>query len=115
MVCVRCSTDNPESATFCNSCGWRIRADTSKNKKAPRFLVCTKCSTKHSEGAKCCNSCGWKLQGDGSPLGFLAPRIVEAIAEGRQPVDLTLEALTRRIDLPLRWSAQHQALGVSRK
>jgi site-specific DNA recombinase len=47
------------------------------------------------------------------PLGFLAPRIVETIAEGRQPVDLTLEALTRRIDLPLLWSAQHQALGMN--
>jgi hypothetical protein len=46
------------------------------------------------------------------PLGFLAPRIVEAIAEGRQPVDFTLEALTRRIDLPLLWSAQEQALGI---
>ncbi|MGD0291323.1 MAG: recombinase family protein [Candidatus Binataceae bacterium] len=46
------------------------------------------------------------------PLGFLSPRIVEAIAEGCQPVDLTVEALTRRIDLPLLWSAQHQALGI---
>ena len=46
------------------------------------------------------------------PLGFLAPRIVEAIATGRQPVDLTLKALTRRIDLPLLWSAQHQLLGM---
>jgi hypothetical protein len=49
------------------------------------------------------------------PLGFLSPRIIEAIAEGRQPVDLTLEALTRRIDLPLLWSAQHQALGMKMK
>jgi len=46
------------------------------------------------------------------PLGFLAPRIVEAIAEGCQPVDMTIEALTRRIDLPLLWSAQHQTLGM---
>jgi site-specific DNA recombinase len=46
------------------------------------------------------------------PLGFLAPRIIEAIAEGRQPVELTVEALTRRIDLPLLWSAQRQALGI---
>ncbi len=46
------------------------------------------------------------------PLGFLSPRIVEAIAEGRQPVELTVEALTRRIDLPLLWSAQEQALGI---
>jgi site-specific DNA recombinase len=46
------------------------------------------------------------------PLGFLSPRIIEAIAEGRQPVELTVEALTRRIDLPLLWSAQEQALGM---
>ena len=46
------------------------------------------------------------------PLGFLAPRIIEAIAEGRQPVELTVEALSRRIDLPLLWSAQEQALGM---
>jgi hypothetical protein len=45
------------------------------------------------------------------PLGFLSPRIIEAIATGRQPVELTVEALTRRIDLPLLWSAQRQALG----
>jgi hypothetical protein len=35
------------------------------------------------------------------PLGFISPRIIEAIAEGRQPVELTVEALTLRIDLPL--------------
>jgi hypothetical protein len=46
------------------------------------------------------------------PLAFLSPRIIEAIAEGRQPVDLTLEALTRLIDLPLLWSAQQQRLGI---
>ena len=46
------------------------------------------------------------------PLGFLSPRIIEAIAEGRQPVELTVEMLTRRIDLPLLWSAQEQALGM---
>lgn len=46
------------------------------------------------------------------PLGFLAPRIIEAIAEGRQPVELTVEALTRRIDLPLLWSAQFRVLGI---
>jgi site-specific DNA recombinase len=45
-------------------------------------------------------------------LGFLSPRIVEAIAEGRQPPDLTVIRLTRRIDLPLLWSAQEQVLGI---
>jgi hypothetical protein len=46
------------------------------------------------------------------PLGFLSPRIIEAIAEGRQPPGLTLEALTRRIDLPLLWSGQEQVLVI---
>ena len=46
------------------------------------------------------------------PLGFLSPRVVEAIVEGRQPPDLTVMALTRRIDLPLLWSAQEEALGL---
>jgi site-specific DNA recombinase len=47
------------------------------------------------------------------PLGFLSPRVVEAIVEGRQPPDLSVMAtLIRRIDLPLLWSAQEQALGL---
>ncbi len=45
-------------------------------------------------------------------LGALSPRIVEAIVEGRQPPDLTVITLTRRIDLPLLWSAQEQTLGI---
>jgi site-specific DNA recombinase len=45
-------------------------------------------------------------------LWFLSPRIVEAIAEGRQPPDLSVTRLTRLTDLPLIWSAQEQALGV---
>jgi site-specific DNA recombinase len=45
-------------------------------------------------------------------LGFLSPRIVEAIAEGRQSPDLTVIGLTRRIDLPLLWSAQESALSI---
>jgi hypothetical protein len=45
-------------------------------------------------------------------LGFLSPGIVEAIAEGHQPPDLTVIGLTRRVDLPLLWKAQERALGV---
>jgi site-specific DNA recombinase len=48
----------------------------------------------------------------GMRLAFLSPGIVEAIAEGRQPVDLTALALLERIDLPPFWSAQEQALGI---
>ena len=33
-------------------------------------------------------------------LAFLAPRIVEAIVEGRQPADLSTLAITQRIELP---------------
>jgi hypothetical protein len=45
-------------------------------------------------------------------LGFLSPRIVEAIVEGHQPPDLTVIGLTRRVDLPPLWRAQEQALGL---
>jgi DNA invertase Pin-like site-specific DNA recombinase len=45
-------------------------------------------------------------------LAFLAPEIVEAIVEGRQPTTLTAEALTRRIELPLSWCSQRTALNV---
>jgi hypothetical protein len=41
-------------------------------------------------------------------LGFLSPRIVEAIALGHQPPELNLFALVRQLDLPLLWSAQKQ-------
>jgi len=46
-------------------------------------------------------------------LAFLAPEIVEAIAAGSQPPELTAEALAERIDLPLLWTAQEQAVGIA--
>ena len=47
-------------------------------------------------------------------LAFLAPTIVERIAEGRQPPDLTAQFLsTGRGDLPLSWSAQEKLLGFA--
>ena len=42
-------------------------------------------------------------------LAFLAPRIVEAIATGHQPAELTAKALTERIELPLLWSEQERS------
>jgi site-specific DNA recombinase len=45
------------------------------------------------------------------PLAFLAPDIVEAIAAGRQPPDLTAHRLIRAVELPIVWSAQKQLLG----
>jgi len=36
--------------------------------------------------------------------------MVEAIAKGRQPADLSTLAMTQRIELSSLWSAQQQAL-----
>ena len=46
-------------------------------------------------------------------LAFLAPRIVEAIATGHQPPELTAKALTERIELPLLWNEQERSVGIS--
>jgi hypothetical protein len=46
-------------------------------------------------------------------LAFLAPKIVEAIAAGRQPPELTAEALAERIELPLLWTEQERAVEIS--
>jgi site-specific DNA recombinase len=46
-------------------------------------------------------------------LAFLSPRIVEAIVAGHQPLELTAKALTERIELPLLWSEQEHAVGIS--
>src|SRR5229473_2643201 len=46
------------------------------------------------------------------PLAFLAPDIIEAIAAGRQPPDLTAHRVIRTVDLPIAWAAQKQLLGV---
>ena len=45
-------------------------------------------------------------------LAFLAPPIVELIAQGRQPAELTAEMLTRRTVLPLEWPAQKRELSL---
>jgi len=45
------------------------------------------------------------------PLAFLAPDIVASVLSGTQPVDLTAEALTKRISLPLAWADQRKRLG----
>ena len=45
-------------------------------------------------------------------LGFLSPKIVEAIAEGQQAPELTVIALIRRLDLPLLWRGQEQVLSI---
>jgi site-specific DNA recombinase len=45
-------------------------------------------------------------------LAFLAPRIVEAIAAGHQPPELTAKALTERVEIPLLWNEQERVVGI---
>ena len=42
-------------------------------------------------------------------LAFLSPELVEAILQGRQPVELTATRLTE-LDLPLDWTEQRRLL-----
>ena len=46
-------------------------------------------------------------------LSFLAPDIIAAIVEGRQPASLTGRRLLRVTDLPLDWAGQRRVLGFS--
>jgi site-specific DNA recombinase len=45
-------------------------------------------------------------------LTFLAPEIVEAIAAGRQPQELSAEVLSRRTVLVADWEEQKRLLGM---
>ena len=42
-------------------------------------------------------------------LAFLSPELVEAILQGRQPIELTATRLTE-LDLPLDWTEQRRLL-----
>ena len=44
-------------------------------------------------------------------LAFLAPDIIDAILDGRHPVDLTAERLLVHEDLPIDWQEQRRQLG----
>ena len=46
-------------------------------------------------------------------LNFLAPDIVTAILDGRQPIELTARSLLRVADLPIEWKKQRQVLGFA--
>ncbi len=46
-------------------------------------------------------------------LVFLAPDITESIIAGYQPPDLSVEKLTKRIELPMDWAQQRQIFGFA--
>ena len=46
-------------------------------------------------------------------IGWLAPDIITAIMDGRQPPDLTGRKLLRATNIPLEWAGQRRALGFA--
>jgi len=61
-----------------------------------------------------CNGVGKQYVSRLIRLAFLAPEMVERIVAGRQPPELTAQALrTGRFDIPVGWAAQKRALGFS--
>ena len=46
------------------------------------------------------------------PLAFLAPSVIGAILEGRQPADLNSKQLMYRTDLAAGWNSQRNKLGI---
>jgi site-specific DNA recombinase len=46
-------------------------------------------------------------------ISWLAPDIITAILDGRQPVQLTARHLLRCVDIPLEWQQQRHFLGFS--
>ena len=46
-------------------------------------------------------------------LAFLAPDIITAILDGRQPVELTANKLMADTRLPADWAGQRQTLGFN--
>ena len=61
-----------------------------------------------------CNGVGKQYVSRLIRLAFLAPEMVERIAAGRQPPELTAQALrTGRPDIPVDWAAQKRALGFA--
>jgi thiamine pyrophosphate-dependent acetolactate synthase large subunit-like protein len=45
------------------------------------------------------------------PLACLSPAIIDAILDGRQPIELTTCDLLKRIEIPLDWDDQARRLG----
>ena len=61
-----------------------------------------------------CNGVGKQYVSRLIRLAFLAPETVERIVAGRQPLELTAQALrTGRFDIPVDWAAQARALGFA--
>src|SRR5438874_10620884 len=83
VVCAACSTENPERARYCMSCG------------APLERRCPSCGEPAPAGARFCVSCGAALDGDARPApADLPPPAPRALAEERRRVTVLFADLS---------------------
>ena len=75
MICPNCSTENPDGARFCMTCGTSLET------------LCPNCGTELPAGAKFCFSCGHEIEA-GSTSG-------ESGRSARQVTDEIADAVTR--------------------
>jgi hypothetical protein len=65
--------------------------------------------------AQRCRHALWRSSGRCQPLlplAFLSAQIVDAVLTGQQPVDLSVQHLTRNIELPVIWADHARTLGI---
>ena len=77
MICPNCSTENPDGARFCMTCGTSLETP------------CPHCGTELPAGAKFCFNCGHEIEA-GSTSG-------ESGKSARQVTDEIADAVTRQI------------------
>ena len=68
MICKFCSTENPDDAKFCLSCGKRIDGKTlcpACGKEVPQGVFCVHCGTRLDGKTQC--SCGTVFEGTFCP------------------------------------------------
>ncbi|HEX7735342.1 MAG TPA: zinc ribbon domain-containing protein [Ktedonobacteraceae bacterium] len=53
MICPHCSSDNIDSANYCNRCGFQLRLN-----------LCSECRNSNDESAKFCNHCGFEFENE---------------------------------------------------
>ncbi|MBU2647497.1 AAA family ATPase, partial [bacterium] len=83
MKCPQCNHDVPDSALFCNECGFKLE------------VICSACQTGNPPGSKFCTKCGQKLQsaqeavsGDyQNPSAYTPVDLVQKILSGRKHIE----------------------------
>jgi ribosomal protein L40E len=59
MKCLKCASENSNTAKFCKGCGFDVQQSTAPKVGDPESLpLCLKCSASYTPGAKFCKACG---------------------------------------------------------